>query len=1002
MKPKYNRLSRLNQIVLAVATTGALISSAHASTYYWTNNDGNWSDSSMWSAGVPSNDGTADVVMQSPGGTWSTVNPTALTPSTTNWSINSLTSDTSDDGIMFCAPVGSNLSIGAGGIFINNGNQVFYDLPIIATASQSWNVASNYPLTFGDWPYGANPTGSTSAITLNNGVNVTKTGNGTIYFNNGTTTTVGTGHFTFDGGTIQLDGTSQFGRLGTNQLGVTANPSSQRPLLDFVDSASGTFPGGLSVVGGLVGSNLTIGWGNGPTVSGTTLTVTGALSGGINGGAINDVGFIIPQIWSTQTIDDRNQIIFQGDGSGLTALNPTNWGLSPLHVVSGVVVLDNANAMGTGNNLISFVGNTFNQATNYYCGLVATSGHNVSGGIYLTPVQNSSNQHNAVVELGLKGTGSVTFSGEIRMQNWGSGSYSQMQRLKLTAPAGGTATFSGKISDASTYGGDTSYVPVKILAGGTVELSGNNTYKGTTAVRGGTLLLAGYNNALGAATSNVSLGDVVTAPSGGDVKVATTSDSVLSDGQWWTWGFSGGVLNFTTAVTTVDGVSLSAGDRILYKDAQNAERTGVYTYTDSTHWTRSTDLNTAAAFTSGLRVHVTNGTLNGGKNYYLYEGLVTSQYPSPVLGHTAGDGSSAMFFFNEDVPSTSDVALLTNDALTISRNIDVTNNLSTGKSILGGNSAVASTFSGTVALSKNLTVTAASSGTATFSGAINGSNTVTKEGLGTVKFSTAKAYTGTTSVTAGTLEVDNTLASSAVSVGSGGTLQGTGTLSGTLSVTGTGVVSPGLAAGDTLHAGATTISGHLAVQVDDLANSELMSSGAVNLSGGTVDVTVGGGGFTQPYYVIAQGSSITGTLPSVTTGYVLTKVGNQLQLSQPPTNTYSNWMSTNYPSITGTDALPTANPSHDGISNLVKYALDLNPTVSAQPAGTHTGSSLTFTKGTMAKADSNLTYSIEESTDLATWGAPTLGSVSYGDTITYTYPSGQSKVFARLKVVQTP
>jgi len=40
---------------------------------------------------------------------------------------------------------------------------------------------------------------------------------------------------------------------------------------------------------------------------------------------------------------------------------------------------------------------------------------------------------------------------------------------------------------------------------------------------------------------------------------------------------------------------------------------------------------------------------------------------------------------------------------------------------------------------------------------------------------------------------------------------------------------------------------------------------------------------------------------------------------------------------------------------------------------------------------------------LVTWGAPTLGSVEDGtDAITYTYPSGQSKVFARLKVVQTP
>ena len=129
----------------------------------------------------------------------------------------------------------------------------------------------------------------------------------------------------------------------------------------------------------------------------------------------------------------------------------------------------------------------------------------------------------------------------------------------------------------------------------------------------------------------------------------------------------------------------------------------------------------------------------------------------------------------------------------------------------------------------------------------------------------------------------------------------------------------------------------------------------------------------------------------------------QSVLPAAPTNTYSNWMSTNYPTLTGADAAATANPSHDGLSNLVKYALDLNPTVSSQPAGTHSGSSLSFTKGTMAKADSNITYAIEESTDLVTWGSPTLGSSTNGsNTISYTFPSGQTKVFARLKVVQTP
>jgi len=256
-------------------------------------------------------------------------------------------------------------------------------------------------------------------------------------------------------------------------------------------------------------------------------------------------------------------------------------------------------------------------------------------------------------------------------------------------------------------------------------------------------------------------------------------------------------------------------------------------------------------------------------------------------------------------------------------------------------------------------------------------------------------------VTAGTLEVDNTLTSSAVTVGAGGTLQGTGTLSGTLSVTGTGVVSPGSSGTGALTAGNTTISGHLAVNVNDTAHTELMSDGTLDLTGGTVDLSVGGDGFTQSYYVIAAASSITGSLPSVsTTGYTLTNTGTELRLSQTPTNSFTAWVA-GYPTLT--DTTPTGNPSHDGISNLVKYALGLDPTKSAQPAGSVSSGTLTFNKGTMAQGDSNLAYSIEESPDLVTWTTQSGPSVSNGPTaITYTFPTGQAKVFARLKVIQKP
>ena len=1037
MKSKHNRLLRLYHIAIAMSTTGALMSTAHATTYTWVNagvvgtnyGGGSWNDTTAnntanWDTnGVPSNDGTADVVFSLSHNGWPmyAVNPASLTGNPTNWSINSLnyinSGTQADWGAPYIyGPSGYNdtrysLSIGAGGINQNMLSSPEIGVPIIATASQPWNINN----MAGNYTGGLTVKGN---LTINNGVLITKN-NGTstttpptawfsggvvpsqVAFYNGTTTTVGTGAFALTGGGFLFSGVSQYGRLGTNPLTVTMNPSVRNDTsLAFQDSASGSFANNVALTAGY-GSSLSLSYGNGSVDAGTTLTLTGTWSGTMRGGATNDRGFInVQNISIPYNNDDRNRLLIQGNNTGIVSLNPTDWTYGMMHIPQGVVVLNNTNAFGPGNSLSIFLGNNSNDTTNNFSGLLATSGNNVSAHINVRGVDNGSNQHRTMSEVGISGTGSVTFSGDIQMASTSrtmsagvNGQGPNLPRLKLTAPAGGQANFTGRFID--NISSDPYLTPLIVLGCGTVKIAGNNAYKGTTSVRGGTLLLGGYNNALGyqgTGAANVSLGDTVVAPAGGDVAAATTNGNLPIS------GLSAGVLTFCSAVTTLDGVTLSTGNRVLLKDiAWNPEYSGVYTVTDTTHWTRSSDLNTASAYVAGLRVHVTGGTLNAGKNFYLQTGLWTTA----VLGDNSGSSTSAKFLFNPDALSNIDVAILTDDARVISRNIDVTNNLSTGKSILGGNTAVASTFSGVVSLGKNLTVTSPSGGTTTFSGNIIGTNNVTKEGLGTVRFNTYKDYTGATSVTAGTLEVDDTLASSAVSVCSGGTLNGTGTLVGPLNVTGSGVVSPGLAAGDTLVAiGNVTITGHMTVKVDGASTTELVGGGSIDLSGGTVDVSVGGGGFTQPNYLIAEGLSLTGTLPNVTPGYVLTRVGPQMFLSQA---SFAAWMSINYPGFTGANAQPGADPEHDGLTNLVEYALDLNPTVSSRAPGVRTGNTLTFTKGNMAKADSNIAYSIEESTNLVTWGAPTLGSAVNGaDTITYTFPSGKTNVFARLKVIQTP
>jgi len=100
---------------------------------------------------------------------------------------------------------------------------------------------------------------------------------------------------------------------------------------------------------------------------------------------------------------------------------------------------------------------------------------------------------------------------------------------------------------------------------------------------------------------------------------------------------------------------------------------------------------------------------------------------------------------------------------------------------------------------------------------------------------------------------------------------------------------------------------------------------------------------------------------------------------------------------------PNDDPDNDGISNLVEYAIaDLDPTVSNGSLGILSGKTITFSKRQPLPTD--LTYAIEESTDLGAAHAWTevTPTVNDGSTISHTLPDTATKDFMRLKVTQTP
>lgn len=116
-----------------------------------------------------------------------------------------------------------------------------------------------------------------------------------------------------------------------------------------------------------------------------------------------------------------------------------------------------------------------------------------------------------------------------------------------------------------------------------------------------------------------------------------------------------------------------------------------------------------------------------------------------------------------------------------------------------------------------------------------------------------------------------------------------------------------------------------------------------------------------------------------------------------PASNYGTWE---------TDNLVTEGPDgdddDDGIKNIIEYALGLDPHAFESLASAFDGSALTFTAGAEAVTNGDLIYSIETSPDLMDPWTPVVIGLDGSNMISYTLPSGETKIFARLRVEQAP
>ena len=459
---------------------------------------------------------------------------------------------------------------------------------------------------------------------------------------------------------------------------------------------------------------------------------------------------------------DQQRLVFSGDNSGLVPYGSEE---RKQILVTTVISAAHRNALGTDNEAFDFefspgLFNGFN--TRMIRGIVGLTARNgVSIGANLTAlrhvsVANKVLGHMPTILLGTDDGGKSVFSGTYRsVKSTGEEietyRYDAAPEVRFTAGAGGEARFTGVL---------TLYCLREVSGLGDVVLANGENKWATDIrdtygfpVRSGRLVVA-HDDAV--KNQRIRLGGSV--PSKHSVRCMSARMWEKSDlGNAWPVlsssdaSHQNNVLTFTSAPATIDGVSYAKNDVVVINAVQSCDRdgpalNGVWKVMNDerTVWQRVDwlDEDSEVKYGHGIRIKVEDGTKFGGRSFFF---AMHEDFAHTGSGNhfTFADNAWLPYLcFHDEATNEPDVGFMAEGARTIANNIDVTENLSAGKSVIGGTTADESTFTGTVSCYKNeLTVSAVQGGKVTFSGNVTNANnvatTLVKEGLGEVVLSPA-------------------------------------------------------------------------------------------------------------------------------------------------------------------------------------------------------------------------------------------------------------------------
>ncbi|KNY24569.1 autotransporter domain-containing protein [Methylobacterium sp. ARG-1] len=247
--------------------------------------------------------------------------------------------------------------------------------------------------------------------------------------------------------------------------------------------------------------------------------------------------------------------------------------------------------------------------------------------------------------------------------------------------------------------------------------------------------------------------------------------------------------------------------------------------------------------------------------------------PVSVTLDAAKGGFSAYDVWRNDIGGAGSLEKLGSGTLVLTG----ANTYAGGTTISGGTLVGHAGAFGTGAIVDNAALVVDQSTDGTLANAISGTGTLTKTNAGTLTLTGLSTLSGATTVQAGRLAVNGSLANSTVTVWQGAELGGTGTLGGLSALSG-GTVSPGNSIGTLSVTGSVAFAPGSTYRVEANAAGQadrITAGGQAALSGGTVQVLAASGAYNPrtTYTILSAAGGVSGQFAGVTSNLAFLSPG---------------------------------------------------------------------------------------------------------------------------------